>query len=129
MKFDTGKGRHEQVWQDQPRCSCKWACSILENYRLSVLSRSEDCYALQKITRTRFRVSRPGESHPEALAELYVSLDSYSSHHRATPHPHLPVGKQLRITSRNARDPPRRPTEMMAQLLVFPLGPEGKISV
>ena len=56
-------------------------------------------------------------------------LDSYSSHHGATPHPHLPVGKQLRITSRNARDPPRRPTEMMAQLLVFPLGPEGKISV
>src|SRR5271165_7558667 len=50
-------------------------------------------------------------------------LDSYSSHHGATPHPHLPVGKQRRRATRDARDPVCCSPVMAAQLLVFSLGP------
>src|SRR6058998_4451921 len=56
-------------------------------------------------------------------------LDSYSSHHGAMPRPHLPVGEQLRSTTRDARDPVCRSTKMATQLLVFPLGPKDQISV
>jgi hypothetical protein len=43
--------------------------------------------------------------------------------------PHLPVSEQLRSAARDACDPVCRPAEMVTQLLVFPLGPQGQISV
>ena len=38
------------------------------------------------------------------------------------PYTHPPVRPQLRIASRDPRDPMRRPARMSAQLLVFPIG-------
>ena len=103
--------------------------------RLSAVVREAPGKATEFILRAGMRAgpgrgeSPRGISPRGARRTVREPLDSYSSHHRATPHSHLPVGKQLRITSRNARYPPRRSPEMVAQLLVFPLGPEGKISV
>jgi hypothetical protein len=69
------------------------------------------------------------ESHPEALAELYVPLDSCSSHQGAPPHPHLPMSEQPRCSARDARNPAGRSSKMVTQLLVFPFGPQREISI
>src|SRR6516162_2698100 len=64
-----------------------------------------------------------------SLRTVREPLDSYSSHHGATPHPHMPVSKQFGITPWDAGDPVCRSTQMVAQLLVFTLSPKGKISI
>jgi hypothetical protein len=72
-------------------------------------------------------VSRPRGVSPRAsLRTVLEPLCSYGSRHGTTPHPHLPVRPQLRIASRDPRDPMRRPAQMSAQLLVFPIGPSGQ---
>src|ERR1019366_6147704 len=64
-----------------------------------------------------------------SLRTVLEPLSSYGSRHGATPHTHLPVRPQLRIASRDSRDPMCRPAQMPAQLLVFPLGPAGQRSI
>src|SRR2546430_10276565 len=49
---------------------------------------------------TLFRSISPRGS----LRTVLEPLSSYGSRHGATPHTHLPVRKQLRVTTRNARD-------------------------
>ncbi len=51
------------------------------------------------------------------------------SRHGTTPHSHLPVRPQLRIASRDTRDPMCRPAQMTTQVLIFPLGPAGQRSI
>ena len=60
------------------------------------------------------------------LRTVLEPLSSYGSRHGTTPHSHLPVRPQLRITSQDTRDPVCRPAQMAAQLLVFPVSPPGQ---
>src|SRR5476649_622135 len=61
-----------------------------------------------------------------SLRTVLEPLSSYGSRHGTTPHSHLPVRPQLRIASRDTRDPMCRPAQMAAQLLVFPVSPPGQ---
>ena len=64
-----------------------------------------------------------------SLRTVLEPLSSYGSRHGTTPLAHLPVRPQLRIASRDTRDPMRRPAQMSAQLLVLPIRPVGQRAV
>jgi len=75
-------------------------------------------------------VSSPGESHPEALAELYVSLSTHTAPNMEPRRTPICQGANNSGARReNTGDPVRRSAQMLAQLLVFALGPKGKISI
>jgi hypothetical protein len=55
---------------------------VRRNYRLcSALQRMQRFWAVsrQPFPNRKVRVSNPGESHPEALSELYVSLSTHTA--------------------------------------------------
>jgi hypothetical protein len=64
-----------------------------------------------------------------SLRTVLERLRSYGSRPGAPPHTPLPVRPQFRIASRDTRDPMRRPAQMPAQLLIFPIGPAGQRSI
>src|SRR5258708_11068482 len=72
---------------------------------------------------------RGGISPPRPRRTVRERLRSYGSHCGATPHAHLPVGKQPWITPRNPCDPVRRSAHLTTQLLVLPIGPAGQRAV
>src|ERR1017187_10237883 len=94
----AGAGQPGRVWQARTAPGVAMLPGEAGiNVRKTARYAGKDCDPLQ------------GISPRGSLRTVLEPLSSYGPRHGATPHAHLPVSEQLRITTRNARNPMCRP--------------------